>query len=187
MKNLYIFDCFGVIVSDVTKLWMDDHFDKETQQYICANYFRKVDTGVLSHVEMLNAMAAEFGMTAEQIANEWEKHLYVKQDTLDVITKLKSNGHTVALLSNASREYLQYVFDKFDLYKYFDKMFVSAYFGCAKPDREFYRLCLDSFKEKFDKIYFTDDNPVNLVNLASMGITAVQFTSAYQFESDIFK
>lgn len=76
---------------------------------------------------------------------------------------------------------MDYLFDRFDLHKYFDYKFVSSAYGTAKPDMEFYRLCLNSFAEQFDKVYFTDDNPSNLIGLEQFGITPVLFLNAQDF------
>ena len=165
MRKLFIFDCFGVVVSDVSTQWMDRHFDETQKQYIRSHYFRSVDTAVMSQDELYEGLAAEYGMSKQSIIDEWNELIFVKRDTLETIKRLRKQGDVVALLSNASVEYIDYLFTKFDLYKYFDKIFVSAQYGYAKPDREFYQICLDSFTEKFDKIYFADDNVNNLKNI----------------------
>ena len=184
MKRLYLFDCFGVVVSDVSALWMDRHCTEEQKQFIRKEIFRKVDVGAMSHDEMYEQLAAQCGVSKQAVIDEWEQIICVKSDTVELIKRLRQQGQVVALLSNASVQYIDYLFTKFDLYKHFDKIFVSARYGYAKPDRELYQICLDSFEEKFEKIYFTDDNFVNLQNLEELGITAVLFKSAEQFEVD---
>ena len=178
MKNLYLFDCFGVVVTDVSGVWMKDRFNDEEKQYIVQKIFRSVDTGKISQQEMFNELSERYGISVETMWKDWEQVLKVKWDTIELICKLREQGGTVALLSNASVEYIDYIFDKFDLRKYFDKLFVSARYGVAKPDAEFYQLCVNDFADKFDKIYFTDDNPVNLRDLEQFGITPILFTDA---------
>ena len=185
MKKLFLFDCFGVVVSDVSTLWLDRHCNEEQKQYVRSELFRKVDTAQMSQDQLYGRLAAMCGMSKQAIVDEWDSLIYAKLDTVEVIKRIRQRGDVVALLSNASVEYVDYLFTKFDLYRYFDKIFVSARYKTAKPDREFYRICLDSFEEKFDAIYFTDDNPVNLVDLEEFGITPVLFTTAAQFEKDI--
>ena len=87
--------------------------------------------------------------------------------------------------SNAAVSYIDYLFDKYGIRKYFDRLFVSAAYGYAKPDKEFYKLCVDSFDEPFDVVYFTDDNPVNLADLQQFGITPVLFKNAQDFAEKI--
>ena len=178
MNNLYLFDCFGVVVSDVSTLWMNNRFDEEEKQYILKHFFRNVDTGKISNKQMFEEMSQRYGVSAKSIWEIWEGYLEVKWDTVELIQKLRNQGGVVALLSNAALEYIDYIFDKFQLRKYFDKIFVSSQYGVAKPDLEFYRICVNSFDTKFDNIYFTDDRASNLVNLEQFGIQPVLFTSA---------
>lgn len=185
MNNLYLFDCFGVVVTDVSGVWMDAHFDEQEKAYIRANFFRAVDTGAISQQQLYEQFAARYNMTVDQIVGEWERYLEVKWDTIRLIRRLHDAGGTVALLSNAAASYVHYIFDKFDLTKYFDKMFVSSLYGVAKPDADLYRICIDSFEQKFDNIYFTDDNPVNLVNLEQFGITPILFTTAAELATKL--
>lgn len=185
MRKLYLFDCFGVVVSDVSTLWLDRHCNEEQKRYVRSELFRKVDTARISQEELYERLAEQCGMSKQTLIDEWDGLVYAKQDTVDVIKRIRQRGDAVALLSNASVEYIDYLFTKFDLFQYFDKIFVSAKYKTAKPDREFYQICLDSFTEEFEKIYFTDDNPDNLKNLHELGITPILFTTAEQFEKDI--
>lgn len=185
MKNLYLFDCFGVVITDVSTLWMQTRLNTQQQQYARAQLFRKVDCGQMSFDDSIAELGKMCNMTASSVRAEWDCISRPMPETLQIIQELRQCGHTVALLSNASVEYIDFLFTQFDLYKYFDKLFVSANYGCAKPDAEFYQVCVNSFTEKFDKIYFTDDNPVNLQNLQKFGITPVLFTNAAQLKRDL--
>ena len=140
MKNLYLFDCFGVVVTDVSSLWMTGRFDEEEKRYVLNHFFRNVDTGKMSMTQMFEEMSQRYGVSAKSIWKVWEECLDVKRDTIELIQKLRDNGGRVALLSNAAVEYIDYIFAKFDLRKYFDKLFVSAQYGFAKPDLDFYRI-----------------------------------------------
>ncbi len=186
MKNLYIFDCFGVVMSDVATLFMDKYItDNAEKEFMCKSVFRKVDTGQIPHERMYEIVSERYNIDLQTVQSEWHGYEYVLNGTIEIIKQLKSQGHTVALLSNASQSYIDYLFAKFDLFKYFDKTFVSSNYNCAKPDREFYAICVQSFDEQFGKIYFTDDNPNNLVGLEQFGITPIQFKSAEYFKKAV--
>lgn len=185
-KNLYIFDCFGVVVSDVSTLFMNNHSEID-QEYMCKRVFRRVDTGELTNEQMYAHVAERYNLDLQSVIDEWRGYEYPLNDTLAVIREIRNLGHAVALLSNASQGYIDYLFTKFDLYKNFDKLFVSSNYRCAKPDKEFYEICVNSFDERFDKIYFTDDNPNNLIGLEQFGITPVLFTNAEDFKQIISK
>lgn len=184
-RKLFIFDCFGVVISDVSTLFMNKYLNAEQQLYMRNQVYRKVDVGAINMDEMFDELSALCGLEVEQTKREWASYEAVLTDTIEVINQLKSQGHCIALLSNAAVSYIDYLFAKYDLFKYFDCLFVSAKHGYAKPDRELYKLCVDSFDEQFDAIYFTDDNPNNLVDLEPFGITPVLFKNAKDFAEKV--
>lgn len=181
-KNLYIFDCFGVVIADVSTLFMNKHLNKAEQEYMRKVIFRAVDTGKITDDEMFTFVSDNYHLDKNEVIAEWRSYERTLADTVTLIKELKQQGHYVALLSNASQTYIDYLFGKFNLVDLFDATFVSSNYGVAKPDKEFYKLCVESFDEKFDKIYFTDDNPNNLVDLEQFGITPILFTSAQDFK-----
>lgn len=176
--NLYIFDCFGVVVSDVSTLWMNRHFDEAQQELVRSEVYRKVDCGLLPFDASFEILAEIADISVEQARAEWDSCLYVLDDTVKLIDALRASGHEAVLLSNASRNYIDRLFSEHDLFKHFDKIFVSSDYGCAKPDRKFYQICLNGCSKTYQNIYFADDNPKNLVGLESLGIQPVLFTSA---------
>lgn len=180
-RNLYIFDCFGVVISDVSTLFMNGRLNAEEQEYMRKHVFRSVDVGEITNEEMFDIISERYGMRREKVVKDWQSYECVLEETVELIRELKRNGQCVALLSNAWQGYIDYLFEKFELTDLFDKTFVSSNYGAAKPDEEFYRICVESFDEKFDKIYFTDDNPANLVELERFGITPILFISAKDF------
>lgn len=184
MRKLFLFDCFGVIISEVSKL-MDSYLNDEQKVYMRQSIYRKLDTGKISMEEMYAVLSNLSGMSVEQTKREWANREQLFTDTIEVVKRLKAQGHCIALLSNAAVDYIDYLFDKYGLNKYFDKVFVSAKYGCAKPDVEFYKLCLDGFDEQFERIYFTDDRADNLVGLESLGITPVLFKGAEDFAKKV--
>lgn len=183
--NLYIFDCFGVIISDVSRLWMNNFFTEEEQAAICKEVYRKLDCGLLPFDRIFDVLSERAGISAEEVRRQWDQNTYLKQDTVDFIDQLRQNGHKAVLLSNAAQEYIDILFTKYDLYGHFDKIFVSSRYGCAKPDEEFYRICLNECGEDYDAIYFTDDNPVNLSPAKALGITPILFTDAENLKKSL--
>lgn len=184
-RKLFIFDCFGVVVSDVSTLWMDGRFNDEQVEFMRKKVFRSLDVGAITMEQMFEQTCSHFGLNKSQMIAEWTSYEYPLTDTIDVIKRLREQGHCIVLLSNAAVSYVDYLFDKFDLHKYFDFKFVSAAYGYAKPDKEFYKLCVDSFDEQFEATYFTDDNPNNLVDLQQFGITPILFKNAKDFAEKV--
>ena len=119
--------------------------------------------------DMFVTLAELSNVSVEQAKREWASYECLFADTVDVIKQLKAQGHCIALLSNAATSYIDYLFNKYGLFGLFDKVFVSAAYGYAKPDCEFYKLCVDSF---------TEHNPNNLRDLERFGITPILFKGA---------
>ena len=89
--------------------------------------------------------------------------------------KLNRSDCDVVLLSNAPQGLVESIFEKYGLYPYFDKVFVSWRYGIAKPDKRFYQLCLEETGGDYDEIFMIDDNPKNLENLSELNITPVLY------------
>lgn len=185
MNNLYVFDCFGVVVSDVSTLWMNKHFTPEQVKFAREKIYRNVDCGKLNFDASFEILGEMSGMSSSDARKEWDTFLYPQQAVVDIIRKLRGSGQTTALLSNASQQYISYIFQHFQLNDLFDKTFVSANYKVAKPDKEFYEKCLGNLLNNYDEIYFTDDNPTNLVVPQKMGIKTLLFTSAEQLAKDL--
>ncbi len=66
-KNLYIFDCFGVVISNVSGLWMNKRLNAEQQEFMCKNVFRSIDTGKTSMEWMFDIICEKFGMQKETV------------------------------------------------------------------------------------------------------------------------
>lgn len=184
MGKLYLFDCFGVVFSEVSSLWLNKRLDEEQKKYARQEVFTRVDDGTISLDYAHGILAKMCGIEKSTVQKEWNELTWVLTDTLSVLEELKKRG-TVALLSNADGNYLHQLFDTFGVNKYFHRLFVSSELRCIKPNREIYEKCLASFNEKFDEIYFVDDNPANLVEPAKMGIKTLQFTSAEKLRKDL--
>ena len=64
-KNLYLFDCFGVVLSEVSTLSMRG-FTDEQRQYMREQVFRRVDTGEAEMECIFTTAAERFGYDKEK-------------------------------------------------------------------------------------------------------------------------
>ena len=65
--------------------------------------------------------------------------------------------------------------------KWFDKVFISSKYKIKKPNKAFYKLCINSFNEYAD-IYMVDDNILNL-DISDLGIKGI----LYKSNEDLFE
>lgn len=174
MKNLIIFDCFGVICSEIAPVWFGRHFEENEAKRLKALYFAGADRGNTDIETLIERLADGLGFDAEDIRREWGEIFSLNWELLEYIGTLRK-AHHVVLLSNAPEGLVERIFDHFGLWDRFDRVFISCHYHMAKPDRELYQLCLNDFN--YERAFMIDDNPVNLDGLEKLGITPICFTS----------
>ena len=176
MKNLLIFDCFGVICSEIAPVWFGRHFEAGEAMRLKALYFAGADRGDTDIETLIERLADGLGFEAEDIRREWGEIFSLNRPLLDYIQVLRRTHH-VALLSNAPEGLVEQIFDYFDLWDQFDRVFISSHYRMAKPDRAFYQICLDAFRGEYDSAFMIGDNVSNLEGLEELSITPIHFTS----------
>lgn len=175
MKNkLVIFDCFGVIFDEIAPPFFRRHFDEETAKILKDKYFIPADLGEITREELFDRMSDELGMKKEEILAEWEELIRLRPYMVKEIEKIREKAD-VALLSNAPLGFVEGLFEKNDLVRLFDKMFISCNLKIAKPDPRIYLHCVSSFGKTYDEIYMVDDSFANVEKLGELGIIGVHF------------
>ena len=94
--------------------------------------------------------------------------------TATLIAELKSEGYRLFVLSNMSKEYIDYL-RKMPVYQYFEADVVSCDVGLIKPEREIYSLLLERFNLDPAQTMFIDDRKENVLAAAELGITPFHF------------
>lgn len=176
MKNeLIIFDCFGVIFGEIAPIFFERYFSPEKAAEIKEKIFVPADLGKMSLDEIFDSMAEETGLERERVIKEWNELIVLNEEIVPAIEKLRKE-YTVILLSNAPLGFVENLMSDYKLEYLFDKIFISCNLGMSKPDPQIYLHCVNSFENKFDKVYMIDDNLKNLEPLPALGITPVHFT-----------
>ena len=183
-NKLYIFDCFGVIFGEIAPVFFNRHFPAEIAAELKEKFFVPADLGDTTLDEIFDGLSAETGISKADIEKEWTELIILNKEIIPVIEKL-GEEHTVILLSNAPIGFVEKIMKEYELEYLFDKIFISCNIKMAKPDPAIYQHCVNSFENKFDKVYMIDDNLKNLEPLPSIGITPVHFTSVKKLIEDL--
>ena len=179
MENkLIIFDCFGVLCTEISPKWFRMHFTEEEAKVLKPKFFNGADRGDIDIHELVEKISDETKIPTYEILTEWKMIFHKNDELIDYIRKLKGKYY-LCLLSNVVKGFVNFLFEDPNYLKdIFDKTFNSWEHHTRKPEKEFYKLCIDSYKDhKFDKIYFIDDNMKNLVGLEEFNITPHLFTT----------
>lgn len=148
-----------VIESPMPKFWVD------------------YDMGESSFDKMISDLAA-YRDVDEEYARRQVLLSIEKQETIlpteALIHDLKDAGYSLYVLSNMSREYIDFL-RRTDVYGYFDGDVISCEEHVVKPMPEIYDILLDRFSLDPAETLFIDDRKENTVAAAAKGIATFHF------------
>jgi putative hydrolase of the HAD superfamily len=109
-------------------------------------------------------------------------------DVLQFAQSLTDSGkYFMGTINNESRELNDYRIEKFGMKKIF-RMFVSSCFvGLRKPERDIYRLALETTQMAGEECVFIDDRSLNLECAAHLGMRTIEMDALEQLREDLQK
>jgi putative hydrolase of the HAD superfamily len=122
--------------------------------------------------------------------DEFSKFMYSLSqplpDVLPFVQALADSGkYFMGTINNESRELNDYRIETFGLRKMF-RIFVSSCFvGLRKPEREIYRLALETTQFAGEECCFVDDRALNLECAAKLGMKTIQMQGVEQLRADL--
>lgn len=135
------------------------------------------DMGVLSIDQVAAELAAYRGVETS-FAREMIQIAIGKQETIAptaaLIADLKQAGYRLYVLSNMSREFIDFLREQ-EVYANFDGDVVSCEVGIVKPMPEIYDLLLERFDLDPAETIFIDDRRENIDAAEAKGIQAFHF------------
>ena len=94
--------------------------------------------------------------------------------TEELVRDLKEAGYRLYVLSNMSREFIDYL-RRFPVYGLFDGEVVSCEELCVKPEPRIYEILLDRYGLLPSETLFIDDRPANIDTARQLGIGGFLF------------
>lgn len=178
MKNI-VFDLGRVVFAqDPTK--SSAHF-KQFFSYVSLTpmpqFWTDYDLGISSFDKVAADLAAYRGVEVEY-ASQMIREAISRQETIAptgaLIADLKAAGYCLYVLSNMSREFIDFL-RRQDVYRHFDGEVISCDEGVAKPQPEIYDLLLERFDLEPGDTLFIDDRKENVEAAAQKGIQTYHF------------
>ena len=135
------------------------------------------DMGVLSIDQVADELAAYRGVEPA-FAREMIQIAIGKQETIaptaELIADLKQAGYRLYVLSNMSREFIDFLREQ-EVYANFNGDVVSCEVGVVKPMPEIYDVLLERFSLEPSETIFIDDRRENIDAAEAKGISAFHF------------
>ena len=119
---------------------------------------------------------------SEQEADLLFHHIKDSQDILDgsveLLERLHDAGYPLFALTDNVHEIVWYLKRRYDFWKYFKGVVVSAEVNCLKPNPDIFYHLLESNGLEPSETVFLDDMPANVQGARNVGMEAIQFQNA---------
>jgi putative hydrolase of the HAD superfamily len=107
---------------------------------------------------------------------------------IETAQTLNSSGrYFMGTINNESRELNYYRIEKYGLRKIFRLFISSCFVGFRKPERDIYRLALETTQIPADECCFIDDRALNLEIAAKLGMQTIEMQQVEQLRADLAK
>jgi putative hydrolase of the HAD superfamily len=98
-----------------------------------------------------------------------------------------SGKYFMGTINNESRELNVYRIEKYELRRMFRVFISSCFVGLRKPERDIYRLALETTQIPAEQCCFVDDRALNLECAATLGMQTIQMQALEQLRGDLAK
>ena len=180
-KN-YIFDCGNVLFffsrDHLLDVFLNDNEDDRKLFYdVVYKNWEKQDYG-LSNKEfyelVIKDLPPHMHKASHDVIYRWIEEIKPFEEMIELIKRLKSNGHKIYLLSNMPENY-SLLFEKLPILNEFDDLVFSYPLKIAKPQPEIFNYLLN--KNNLDKkdCIFVDDSLINIEAAKKIGISGYLF------------
>lgn len=175
-----IFDCFGVLITQVSSAFMNNFPDKAEELRDLA---LRADYGYLTTDEY-NQQAAELtGLSVEEYTKKyWER--VRDQAAFDWLADLKNNKLKIGLLSNISATGIDKFIPKPEREQLFDAVVLSGEVGITKPAPEIFEIMSERLGLEASECVMVDDLLENVQGAERTGMKAILYGSAVQAKAD---
>ena len=178
MKNI-VFD-LGRVVFAQDPAKSTEHY-KQFFSYVSQSpmpqFWVDYDLGV-SSLDRVAEELAEYRGVETAYARDMISQAVGRQETIAptaaLISDLKAAGYKLYVLSNMSREFIDFLRTK-EVYSYFDGDVVSCEVGVVKPMPQIYDILLEKFSLVAQETMFVDDRRENVDAAMAKGIAAFHF------------
>ncbi|UDJ82478.1 glucose-1-phosphatase [Kosakonia oryzae] len=184
---LYIFDLGNVIVdidfNRVLGAWSD--FSRVPlanlkQSFTMGEAFHQHERGEISDEDFAKALCEEMEMplSYEQFSTGWQAvFVALRSEVIDIMHKLRAQGHRVVVLSNTNRLHTTYWPEQYpEIQAAADHIYLSQEMGMRKPEARIYQQVLSFEGFSADDAIFFDDNADNIAGAEQLGITSILVT-----------
>lgn len=163
--------------------------EKMWRYFFTGQEWEYAKTGKWNDSDMWSALLSPYGLKSEEGQQRFVKELYegvgLDQTMRDLLTRLNTYFR-LAILSNATDNLNQILFDRLEIGHFFDPIINSHEIGVAKPERQAFELTLEVLGVPASRVLFIDDQERNTKAAEELGIQSLTFVGALDLQRNLF-
>lgn len=184
-----VFDLGGVVVTWEPERIITTMFTEPSiQQIVRTGIFEHadwldLDRGTLDRDLAITRAVSRTGLTLDQVSaliRSVPESLVAIPATVELLYRLKANGHTLFCLSNMHVASITHLEATYAFWSVFTGSVISCRIHAIKPEPEIYHYLLRQYALVPSETLFIDDMPANLAAAALLGMRTLQFKDPRQ-------
>ncbi len=189
-----VFDLGGVVVKwepeiIIAKVFADPVVQARVHAQIIGHAdWLALDRGTLPRQDAIVRAAQRTGLSQADVAEFLQRvpmELVAIPETVDLLYRLKAQGHTLFCLSNMHAAFIDHLEKTYTFWEVFAGVVVSCRLHLCKPEPAIYACLLETHGLDGADTVFIDDTEVNLSAAAQFGIHTIKFESPAQCEGQL--
>ena len=186
MIKAIIFDCFGVIITDALKQFLEElrASGRNAEANKVVEIVRANNRGLIMPADSNQQIAELLGITVAEYRSYIDQREVKNIQLLDYIMQLRQS-YKIALLSNIGIGSLTRRFEPGELEKHFDAVVVSGDIGHIKPEPEAYEIAALRINTPPIECVFVDDREEYCAGARAVGMQALCYGSLDTFKQQM--
>lgn len=148
---------------------------------------RDYETGKISSLDFYSEVKKllNLRMNFTEFADAWNSTFDMEPILSEKFIESLSKSYRLLVLSDTNELHFEFIKANFPIMHFFDDYVLSYQIDAVKPDPKIFLAAIEKANCLPEECFFTDDRSGNIEGAQSVGINALQFISAEQFEISI--
>lgn len=177
-----IFDCFGVLYVDVSKVYFAKFPELHEQLY---DLNKMSDHGFINRGDYITAVAKLTGVSEVDTTKAFRKEYVANKALISSIKEALRPHYKIGMVSNIGRDWIQDFFDEHQLHDLFDVVVLSNEEGITKPNPLIFERAAERLGLMPEECVMIDDKPENIDGARAAGMKGIVYTSNEALRRDL--
>ncbi|WP_298938382.1 HAD-IA family hydrolase [uncultured Ruegeria sp.] len=141
--------------------------------------WRDLEQGFISKDIALTLLSSELQTPYDKLKEILDlsvTSLRVNQTVLALLQVLHQKNKKILCLSNVDMESFELLYKRFDFWKYFDGIYISAFLQYRKPNSDIFEYIISDSSVNVESAVLVDDNSANLEQARKLGLSTVKYS-----------